>query len=325
MYKQIAMKKFVRIAATFLFLAAFIYVFISCEEKEKKSKEEMAFTESYEVNSIKEPKKVLSEDFKKYWYAGDAEITSYKLEQARYGELRDGHAVLIYVTEPFLADKQVKADRSSADNIPVLKLNATKKYLTGIYPYSIMSSTFYPVHDNQHAVKLSNSVQEWCGHVYSQLNNREQFEITSHSYFESEADQQVKLEKSFLENELWNKIRIDPQGLPTGSIDLLPSLEYIRVGHKPIKAYSAQAKLTEEDGLSTYEITYSELQRTLSIQFSTAFPHTIEGWSESFKSGFGPNAKTLVSKATRLKRLKTPYWRQNGNDYLFLRDSLGLQ
>ncbi|MEL6484568.1 MAG: septum formation inhibitor Maf, partial [Bacteroidota bacterium] len=133
---------------------------------------------------IKNPKKPLSEDFKKYWYSGEAELTSYTLQQARYGELRDGEAVLIFVTEPFLPDVQVKADGSSPTNVPVLKLNATKNYLTGIYPYSIMSSTFYPVHDNQHALKTSLSIQEWCGHIYSQLNNREQFEFTSHSYFE---------------------------------------------------------------------------------------------------------------------------------------------
>ena len=115
------------------------------------------------------PKTPLSDEFKAYWYAGEAEITSYKLEQARYGELRDGNAVLIYVTEPFLPKEQVKANNNNPENISVLKLNATKKFLTGIYPYSIMSSTFYPVHDNQHALKTSLSVQEWCGHVYSSL------------------------------------------------------------------------------------------------------------------------------------------------------------
>ena len=80
----------------------------------------------------------LSQAFKDYWYQGKAEITSYKLEQARYGEMRDGNAVLIYVTEDFLPEVQVKADRQNAKNIPVLKLNSTKNFNTGIYPYSIM-------------------------------------------------------------------------------------------------------------------------------------------------------------------------------------------
>ena len=132
--------------------------------------------------------------------------------------IREGTSVLIFVTEPFLPETQVKADRNNASNVPILKLNATKKYLTGIYPYSLMSSTFYPVSNDQHALKTSFSMQEWCGHVYSQLNNREQFEFTSHSYFEGEADQNLKLDKSILENEIWQRIRINPKELPLGDI-----------------------------------------------------------------------------------------------------------
>ncbi|MEC8831778.1 MAG: septum formation inhibitor Maf, partial [Bacteroidota bacterium] len=168
------------------------------------------------------PKNPLSDGFKKYWYAGEAEITSYQLSQARYGEIRDGKAVLIYVTEPFLPEEQVKANNSNPENVSVLKLNATKKFMTGIYPYSIMSSTFYPVYDNQHAIKTSLSVQEWCGHVYSQLNNRDKFEFTSHSYFEGEADQAFSMEKVILENEIWTKIRINPDNLPVGDISIIP-------------------------------------------------------------------------------------------------------
>ena len=231
---------------------------------------------------------------------------------------------MIYVTEPFLAEKQVKADRNNPDNIPVLKLNATKKYLTGIYPYSIMSSTFYPVYDNQHAVKTSLSMQEWCGHVYSQINNREKFEFTSHSYFESEADQNLSIEKNMLENEIWNKIRISPSDLPIGDFKMVPSLEYIRLRHKKFGAYDANASIESKGNTSIYTISYPQLERTLAITFSTSFPYRVEGWTEEFKSGFGPNAKTLETKATRLKSLKTPYWGQNSNDDLVLRDSLGL-
>ena len=268
--------------------------------------------------------KSLTPEFKSYWYAGDAEITSYKLEQARYGELRNGNAVLVYVTEPFLAEEQVKADRSNPGNISVLKLNSTKNYLTGIYPYSIMTSVFYPVGDDQHAIKVSNSVQEWCGHVYSQLNNREEFEVISHSYFEGEADQEFKLPKTWLENEIWTKIRINPADLPLGEIEIIPSLDYTRTGHKSIKAYSATATLNQEDEMNTYTIDYPELGRSLSIEFSSSFPYSIEGWTESFKSGYGSNARTLTSRATKHKVIKTPYWRQNGTEDEVLREELGL-
>ena len=266
----------------------------------------------------------VSGDFKSYWFTGEAEISTYELQQARYGEMRDGYAVLIFVTEPFNPEKQVKADQSNPDNIQVLKLNRTKNFLTGIYPYSIMSSTFYPVFLRQHAIKLSASVQEWCGHVYSQLNNRGAFAIESHSYFEQEADQHLNLEKSPLEDEIWTQIRIEPGNLPVGNFKMLPSLEYIRLGHQEIKAYNTNATLSEEDTLTSYELSYPELERTVRIQFLTAFPHTIESWSESYKSGFGPDAKMMHSTAKRIKILKTAYWQKNGNKDVILRDSLGL-
>ncbi len=275
-------------------------------------------------NPESKPTKPLSSDFKSYWFAGNAEITSYALEQARYGELRSGTAVLIYVTEPFLAGKQVKADGNSPENISVLKLNATKNFLTGIYPYSIMSSTFYPLADNQHAIKVSSSIQEWCGQVYAQLNNRDLYEVTSHSYFEKEADQNLTLEKTHLENELWNKIRIRPEDLPVGELKVIPSLEYLRLVHQTIRSYDATAKLQNNGDLSTYSLTYPELNRTLSFTFHNSFPFVIEDWTESYPSGFGPNSKMLTTRATKLKTLKTPYWRQNGNEDVSLRDSLGI-
>ncbi|WP_165749626.1 septum formation inhibitor Maf [Cellulophaga sp. Z1A5H] len=294
----------------------------SCAQSEKKEKPEQ--TTTAEKASTK-TKKNLSAEFKTYWYSGNAEITSYKLDQARYGEMRGGNAVLIYVTEPFLADKQVKADGSNPTNIPVLKLNSVKNYITGIYPYSLMTSSFYPVQDDTHAVKLSFSAQEWCGHIYAQLNNREQFELVSHSYFESEADQEFSLEKTILENELWNKIRINPENLPVGSYDIIPSLEYIRQTHKTLKAYPATLSLeAKNDTLQTYTLTYPELERTLKIDFTKAFPHTIEGWSETYISGYGNKAKSLTTTAIKNKTIITPYWQQNKNSDLFLRDSLGL-
>ncbi|HET8737486.1 MAG TPA: septum formation inhibitor Maf, partial [Pricia sp.] len=157
-----------------------------------------------------------------------------------------------------------------------------------------------------------------------QLNNRGQFEVLSHSYFEGEADQHLKLEKTILEDELWNKIRIDPTSLPVGEFDVIPSMEYIRLSHKELKSYKANLSLAEAAGTTSYEIEYPQLKRTLKIDFSTDFPHAIQGWSETFTSGFGNEAKRMTSTATKMKTLKTPYWQQNGNKDLYLRDSLNL-
>lgn len=299
-----------------------VLILTSCKEKSVDNSETLAIdTVEKEAQA---PKRQLNQEFKDYWYNGTAEITSYSLEQARYGEIREGNAVMIFVTEPFLTGLQVKADTKDSSNIPVLKLNATKNYITGIYPYSIMTSSFYPVYDNQHALKVSFSSQEWCGHVYAQLNNRNDFEIMSHSYFGSEADQDYHLSKANLENEIWNKIRINPADLPIGELTMIPSLEFIRLTHKELKEYKAITSITEDDGLNTYEIIYPDLERNLKINFRSEFPYTIESWVDTYKDGFGEKAKTLSSKATIINRITTPYWQQNSNKDLSLRDSLGL-
>lgn len=265
-----------------------------------------------------------SEKFKSYWYSGEAEITSYKLKQARYGELREGSAVLVYVTEPFLADKQVKADYDRPDNVSVLKLNTTKKFLTGLYPYSIMASTFHPVANKQHAIKVSTSTQEWCGNSFSQLNNRELFDIASYSYFEQDYDRQIKLEKTHLENELWTKLRIDPGSLPEGDFKIIPSLEYLRLRHRKIQAYDATASFSENNGIRTYTLRYRGIERQLEIYYEPAFPYQILGWEETYISGFGKEAKTMTSSAKKINTIKSDYWKKHGNKDLPLRKELGL-
>jgi hypothetical protein len=275
--------------------------------------------------SPKEVVRNLGDEFREYWYANDAEITSYDLKQARYGELRDGNAVLIFVSEDFLPEKQVKANTFAKENIPVLKCNLVKKFNTGVYPYSIMTSSFSPVETEGHAIKVSNSVQEWCGQVYAQLNNRKKFEIESHSYFEGEADLSLSLPKTWLEDELWNLIRINPEELPTGNVELIPSFEFLRIGHKEVKAYPAIISLKQGDILSIYQIEYPELERELTLYFNSSFPFEIEKWEETSMSGFGQEALALTTKATKIKRIKTAYWMQNSNKDVALRDTLGLK
>ncbi|XLS30515.1 septum formation inhibitor Maf [Flavobacteriaceae bacterium M23B6Z8] len=304
-----------------LTLLFFLILAMGCK---KNSPAPEANTIAANVPDEKPESRQLPKEFSDYWYQGEAEITSYELTQARYGELREGNAVLVFVTEDFLPKEQVKADRRSSDNIPVLKLNTTKNFLTGIYPYSIMTSTFYPVQRKTHAIKVSNSVQEWCGHVYAQLNNRDNFEISAHSYFESEADQNFTLEKNILEDELWTQIRLNPEALPTGSLKVIPSMEFIRLKHKAFKAYEAKASLSKKETATVYTLEYPELNRSLRIEFTNSFPFYIEQWEETFISGFGAEAKKLVTKAVKKNRIKSPYWQKNANVDVHLRDSLGI-
>jgi len=317
------MNKIFRLELSAFIVVLFFGIVISCNGKGSTNPQDLPTGKK--SDSIRDVSKKytsqLSSEFKDYWYAGSAEITSYKLEQARYGEIRDGEAVLIYVTEPFLPKVQVKADGNYEENIPVLKLNATKNFNTGIYPYSIMQSVFYPIANAQHALKVSCSVQEWCGHVYSQLNNRDQFEITSHSYFEGEADEEFTLEKDILENELWTQLRIDPKSLPTGTLEIIPSLEFIRLKHIELKAYKVSAERSE----NSYTLSYPELNRSLTIHYEAVFPYKITGWEEQVKSGYDDSAQVLITKATRLKTIQSEYWTKKRIADENLRETLQLK
>lgn len=270
--------------------------------------------------------------FNDYWYQGEAEITSYQLEQARYGEIHQGYASLVFVTEPFSKRKQVKLDypgQNKGDEVPILKLNTTKKFNTGIYPYSMMSSVFEPVDLSQypHALKLTASSQEWCGQTFLQLNNQSQsYEIDSKSYFESEGDEQLSLAKTWLEDELWTRLRINPEALPVGTLSMIPSAFYTRLRHTEFKAEEAIATLTDDTttpGLKTYTLSYPNQSRTLSIHFESSFPYAIEGWEETYPSGFG-ETKMLTTKATAINRIMSDYWARHNNVDLPLREELGL-
>ncbi|PQB04524.1 septum formation inhibitor Maf [Aureitalea marina] len=259
----------------------------------------------------------LPSEFQEYWYSGQAEVTSYELVQERYGELREGTAVTIFVTEDFNPEKQVKADGRGSENISVLKLNLTKKFITGIYPYSIMNSSFQPVQRHGHALKLTHSMQEWCGQGFAQLNNREEFEIDSYSYFESESDQAITLPKVWLESELWNLMRINPGELPQGDIDAIPSFEFLRMYHRPIKTYRAKTQMDTAQGMMRYTIRFPELKHAMSWYVNGSFPYEIIGWDEENPNG-------LKTRAIRKKKLKTAYWNLNQNADQVWRDSLAL-
>ncbi|MFC7358438.1 septum formation inhibitor Maf [Jejudonia soesokkakensis] len=301
-----------------LFLA-FLFL-MSCDTSEKN----LIPSSNPEGSSSNQKQRSLSKQFKDYWYDGTAEITSYQLTQERYGELREGTAVTIFVTEDFIPKAQVKADQASEENIPVLKLNAVKKFVTGIYPYSIMTSTFSPIPTEEHALKVTNSVQEWCGQTYLQLNSRSEFELTGHSYFASEGDFETTLEKTWLEDELWNRIRINPEELPTGDVSMIPSFEFLRLRHKEAMAYKGYAKLQQRDSLTSYSIEYPEIQRSLIIYFNSTFPFEIEKWEETNASQ-SLDSTSLKTSAVRLRRIEAAYWEQNKNKDRTLRDSLELK
>ncbi len=265
-----------------------------------------------------------TDEFHDYWHAGKAEISSYNLDQSRYGESRKGKAVMIFVTEDMSRKLQVKLDDPSHGNkVNVLKLNFTKNFITGIYPYSLMLSVFTPTDRERNAatIKATMSSQEWCGQVYTQLNlHGHRYTVKSHSYFEQEADEQFSLRQALLEDEIWSFIRLDHENLPEGEFKVIPGLFYSRLSHTGLNLQAALGEKSESDSAFVYTVTFPEEQRSLAISYEKAFPYKILGWSERWKE----RGKDVQTSARLDKTLYTDYWTKNKNEFLYLRDSLNL-
>lgn len=263
---------------------------------------------------------VHADPIRDFWFNG-AEISSFELSQSRYGKDHPGHAELIFVTEPFLLEKQVKNESGKAESTDILKLNALTTYNTGIYSYRTMTSTFRPIALDKfpHALKSNTSVQDWCGQAFQQYNFKNAgWSVQLRSYFEQEADQDFALPSAYLEDELWLTLRLDPKKLPTGETEIIPGAIFSRFSHKEIAVSSAKAVLEESDESSTYTLTYPSLNRTLAITFDTAFPHIIRKWTETTSSG----TTTAILK----KRLMNiPYWGMNDPEDAEKRKDLGLE
>ncbi len=274
---------------------------------------------------------IAADDFGDYWYQGKAEITSYELEQARYGAIHHGTAVTIFVTEDFSRRKQVKLDNfadAGADAVKVLKLNSTRSFITGIYPYSVLTSVFTPVYRDRdpRTLKVTTSVQEWCGQTFVQLNRkRDGYRLRQFSYFESDGDGEKSLPDVVLEDELWTLVRLNPAGLPVGELVVMPSSVHQRLAHDDWEAHRAVASRQQvEGGFVDYRLEYSDLDRELRIRFRVDFPHEIEYWEESHMSGFGPNAEKLTTRATLKRRILSDYWTRNRPEDIAMREMLAL-
>lgn len=306
-YKTLkARKSLLKIAGAFFFLA--VIIIAACAQKGAKNSGP-------------------GNEFSKYWYDGNAEISSYSLSQNRYGELQDGKAVLIFVTEDFSKQKQVKLDhpeKAGADKLQVLKMNFTKNFTTGIYPYSILNSVFTPV-DLSGTVKTTCSVQEWCGHTFTQINKKaNSFSALEYSYFEEEGDKTLELPSTVLEDELWNMIRINPESIPKGKVNLIRGNMAVRLMHLPLANIEAeiQAADTVLNNQPVKQLSVIFPERKLKIYYSPSFPFTIQGWDETYGE-FGKAPAT--TSARLLNTMRLPYWNLHNREHLPYRDSLGLK
>jgi hypothetical protein len=261
-----------------------------------------------------------AQDFWKHWGDGRAELNGYRLSQPRYGAVRRGTAVLVYVTENFSDTLRVKADpgkHPASDVYPVLKLNAVRDFATGIYDYNVMTSTFLRVAPDWPLAKVSFSSQEWCGHVWHQLLPRAgRLTGVFHSYFDGEADGTHDLElpkDGVFEDALpvvlrgWNGVFLERGRSRT--VPFLPSLLWARLRHRPL-AWT-KAVITRAAGTSPTTVPAGRFQvdvysveveggRVLRFEIEAAPPFRLVRQT-------GPDGEELALRGS--KRLA--YWKLN--------------
>lgn len=284
------------------------------------------------------PAPVFEDAFWKHWGDGQAEMSGYDLVFPRYGQPRRGVAVAIFVTETFSNSLRVKSDpgrHPKSDEYPVMKLNLVEDFATGIYDYNLMTSAFIalaPVNGRAagSATKVSFSSQEWCGNVYGQiLFDPASARLTSHSYFDGEADQSHSLAvpADALSGDallLWAR-GFSPPLLAPGQrreVPLVRSIETARLQHRPVQIL--RATLSRDAGTSRITVpagSFEVERRTVAIAdgptwtmcVEAAEPHRIVAWETSE----GEKASLLASD-------RIAYWKHNDPGGQALLAKLGL-
>ncbi len=276
--------------------------------------------------------------FDQHWSDNKAELAGYELTTPRYGQLRKGVAITIFVTEPFSNSARVKADpgkHPTDDEFPVLKLNLIEDFPTGLYDYNLMTSVFVPLKPVNSMpagtpTKISFSAQEWCGHAYHQLLiDENQIRSQRHSYFDGEADssdtfnnkQDALYEDAIL---LWARGLAGPfvELGQTREVDLLRSVKLVRLRHVSIKWEKAKLarksdaeKITVPAGTFQTEVRTVEIDggRSWTIWVESQHPHRIIKWKHSD----GEQAELLgAGRAT--------YWQMNQSGFESALSKLGL-
>ena len=138
----------------------------------------------------------------------------------------------------------------------------------------------------------------------------------------------MQVPHAVLEEELFNRIRMNPEALPTGEIMMLPSTTYTRLRHKDFGPMKAKASMSDYTGsdfegteLMSYKVEYPSENRTVEIVFENKSPYKIAGWKDSYPSAFDKKIRHTIAKRTHL--IMSDYWQRNGLSDMGLRESLG--
>lgn len=267
----------------------------------------------------------------------EAEISSYRTVQPRYGERRIAQTVLVYVTEDMNRDTRIKvedyAGTAPSQRVRVLKLNRSLHFTTGIYDYSVMTSVFSALQPGFCGgilcpAKISITASEWCGNFYEQiLPDNSGAKRTMHSYFEVEGDKEDYLaasDSTLYEDSLPVLIReFEGEFIPVGQrreYNILPSLWESRITHRPLAFEKGSVEKTVDhlkvaggESQPVFKWVWHVGSRVVTYWTGKEYPHYILRWSSS-----------TGESGERIKTVQMPYWEHNKNVDSHLRRELGL-
>ena len=277
------------------------------------------------------PMEGASSEFWEWWGDGQAELSGYRMVVGRYGAPREAELALIYVTEPHDRRTWIKDDHvEEPHRVNVMKLNQNVAFLTGIYPYAVMTSVFAPVDRYRtepfSPVRIVHSVQEWCG-AYSHLvwPGPDRYRSLRLSYFahEGERIREVEADGPLLyEDALLVQLR-ELDGPFAGGGDwegmLVPELWRLRAGHRGTDP--VPARITREEGVHEHQgqevpvtrftLQAGDYERVFEVERDP--PRRILGWSTST----GEEAELLATE-------RLAYWELNRPGDESWRETLGL-
>jgi hypothetical protein len=265
-----------------------------------------------------------------HWGDGRAEIDVYRLTTPRYGELRAGEAVHVFVTETFTHAQRVKSDGGHDDEYPVIKLNESRDFTTGIYDYNVMTSAFVRL-DGGAAwgapTKVTFSAQEWCGQTWEQHTiDGPRDRVVGHSYFDGEADQDAVID---LPPSVWfeDAAPIWVRGLAgevaTSGLDVavVPRAMDTRFAHRPLTIAPATLTVGAPEPVTvpfgTFEARPIAIARAdgagATWWVEVAPPHRIVRWT-----------RTDGEVADLVGSQRTAYWQENSAAFESRRGEIGL-
>jgi hypothetical protein len=280
--------------------------------------------------------------FESYWEDGRAELSGYRYHVMRYGEAREGQAVMITVTEPFSESKRVKVDdpsKNPADTFEAVKMNLVRDFQTGIYDYNTMTSVFVRSRDFS-PVKVSFASSEWCGNVYEEIQvDPGAVRQTLRSYFEGESGERslARPPSGVLEDQLFVLLRgLRGDFLRPGerrTVALLPSSVGRRLAHRPLAWVNAAIarspkpeRVTVAAGAFSadlYRVTTADA-RTGSFWVEHAYPHRIVRWSWAGGAAQGRKGSEATESAELAGSARLRYWELHGNGQETFLRQLGL-